>query len=149
VLAHVGQPFLHDAVDREPEALVHRHRPTLGPERRAHAAPADEPRHVRETGLRVERWRAGRGVVDAEQAEQPAQLGQRLPAVLLDLLQGLGGGCVVGQVAALRGGLHHDRRDVVGDHVVQLPRDAAALLEGRGMPRLLLDHGALAIDLAA
>lgn len=74
------------------------------------------------------------GVLRAQHAEHPAQFGQRLDGAATDarqaLLQLVGG--ILGQVHGdLR--LHRDHRHVVGDHVVQLAGDPAALLQ-QGAP---------------
>ncbi len=95
----------------------------------------DEVAYVVEPGLRRHP-----GVAVAEQAEQPAHLGERLAAGGRDRLEradrdvGVLGGGVAGAV-----GLDHDHRQPVGDHVVHLARDARALVAG-GELDLALGH---------
>ena len=98
----------------------------------------DELVHARETGLRITRDLGVR--VLAEDAEQPAHLGQRIPRRLpdgLELRAALLGQALDREARAL--GLDGDRRDVVRDDVVQVARDAGALLH-RGLVLQRADH---------
>ena len=81
----------------------------------------------------------------AEDAEQPVQLEDGLPARVLDRAEDLlGPGRLLRHDAARRAGLHAHDADVVGDDVVQLARDPDPLLE-HGAAGVLL---ALALELA-
>jgi len=85
--------------------------------------------------------------VTAEHAEQAAHLCERAASALLDRLQHLARrGVRVAEHAPLGASLQDDHRDVVGDHVVQLTRDARSFLDDR----LARGHVALALgDLRA
>ena len=75
----------------------------------------------------------------AEQPDEPAHLGQRLPARRLDDLEGLPLALLLGeQQPPHRARLHGHHRDRVRDHVVELARDALALLGHRALRRGLL-----------
>jgi hypothetical protein len=108
---------------------------------RAHA------RHQRadplQRGLRGQRQLL---VAAAQDAEQAAQLAERLAAGVLDRGDGGAGALGVGRHGALGSrGLDEHHRDVVGDDVVQLARDSGALAQHRGR----LARGAVALDLAS
>jgi hypothetical protein len=98
-----------------------------------------------EAGLR----RARRGVVlGLEEPEQPAHLAERLAPDPLDLPGRLGRALgVARQDAAGAAGLHDHHAHAVGDDVVHLARDAAALLGHRrlrlALVRLLGEDGRL------
>ena len=72
-------------------------------------------------------------VLAAQDAEQAADLGQRLAAAGLDREEGVGGagGVALGQAACARR-LHHHRAQRVRDDVVQLAGDPGPLLARRG-----------------
>src|SRR6478735_12554624 len=127
VLAHVGERLLDDPVRREGHPLAERRRWTLDPELDADAGCGGRPDELGDVSDARLRGTGRCGAVDAKDAEQPAQLGQRGSAVLLDVGQGLGCLAVVRLVTTLGRGLHDDGGDVVGDDVVQLSRDAGAL----------------------
>ena len=72
------------------------------------------------------------GVVAPQHADEAAHLRERAAADLLDRRQHLPGRTALGvERAPLGAGLHDHHRDVVGDRVVQLPRDSRALLDDR------------------
>jgi hypothetical protein len=84
-------------------------------------------------------------VAAPQDAEQAAQLPERLSAGLLDRGDGGAGARGVGRHGALGGrGLDEHDRHVVGDDVVQLARDPGALAQDRRR----LARGAVALDLA-
>jgi hypothetical protein len=98
----------------------------------------DECLHLGQAWLRRER----RGLVPVltQHPDQPAHLGQRLAAGLFDgqeriALSVLGGR----QQSSHRRRLHGHDTHAVGDHVVQLARDAGPLL-GDGLPRVALSR---------
>ena len=87
-----------------------------------------ERRHVREARLGRERV----GAVAAQHPDHPSHLDERSAADLLDRLQHfVWRACALLEDASLGAGLHHHHRDVVRDRVVQLARDARALLDDR------------------
>ena len=135
VLADVGQRLLHDAVRGQLHAAgqrpgLPRHLEPYGQARAAHLV--DEVGELVDAGLR--HVLAARVVAGAQQAEQPAHLGQRLPAGAGDGLQRLLG--LVGRgVQDVRGAVRLDdhHRHVVGDHVVQLAGDPGPFGGDRGL----------------
>jgi hypothetical protein len=89
----------------------------------------DEEVERGEAGLRRERQPVAGG---AKHPEQPAHLDERVAADLLDRPQDLVRRPRLGrQRAALGPRLEDDHRHVVGDHVMQLARDAGPLLDHR------------------
>ena len=144
MLDHVRERLLHDPVGGELESRGERPRIALDRERHLEAARANllgEFGDLAQAGLRRAR---GRGRVGAEDAEQPAHLGQRLAARGRDRVEH--GRRRVRRIdaASQRPGLHDHQTDVVGDHVVQLARDAGALVDrGLGGELLALLLGAL------
>ena len=144
VLEGVGERLLDDAVHRQLERA--RQRPRLALDRQVDRQLAlrrlrDQLRQLREVGLRRQRVVLA---LAAQEAEQPVQLDDGLPAGRLDRAERL-----LRLVGPPR---HHPPRrarldahhaDVVGHDVVQLARDPDALLEHRPA-RVLL---ALALQL--
>ena len=78
----------------------------------------------------------GRAAVGTEYAEHRAELVERLAAGVLDGFERCDGALGLAVDHGLPGlGLHHDRRDRMGDHVVQLAGDPAALVgDGEQFP---------------
>src|SRR4051794_19420550 len=140
VLERVGEALLHDAEGSEVKPggqlaalplLVQRNRePGV-------ARALDELADAAHARLR----RAAGGLprlLVVQDTEQPAHLGQRLAPRPLDLLRGGDRALRVAvEDPAGTAGLYDHDADAVGDHVVHLARDAAALL-GRGSLDLLL-----------
>jgi hypothetical protein len=133
------------------ERLLHRAEQRRADVRRHRAAPAGEldrdvdARHAHAVRELLERLdalgrarRRGRLVLRAQDAERRAQVGERLAGHPLDLLQRAARalGLTVDEVGR-HAGLHVDRDHRVGDDVVELARDAQALLP-HAAQRLLL-----------
>ncbi len=138
MLERVGQSLLHDPVGGQIDSRCEGGGLTLDEE--ANRQPRlpyllDQVVQLSEARLRCQ-LRLALGV--AEQAEQPAQLHQRLAAGGLDRAEQVARGPFLAVEHALDC-LRLDDHDAhaVGDHVVELACDACALLGGRG-PRLFL-----------
>jgi hypothetical protein len=134
MLHRVRQPLLHHPVGGQLGAADQQRRRALGPVFDRLTGRADPFHQVAQlTHHRLAVGRGGR----VEHAQQVPQLAERLPAGLADVLQARGHRGRVGLELG-RVGLHDDRGDVVGDHVVQLAGDPGPLVGHRGRgPRLL------------
>ncbi len=132
VLEGVGQPLLHDAVGAQVDAGGQRHPLALDGERDRQPRPLDlldEDVDVLDARLGLE---LGAVVLAAQHAQQPARLDQRLAPGLLDRGQRLARRRLLGaQRMALGAGLDDHHADVVRHEIVQLARDAGALLGHR------------------
>ena len=130
VLEHVGERLLDDAVREQVDAGRKLPRQPVRRQRDVQARPAgllDEPGEIREAGLGAQPVEAG---LRSEDPEQVAQLVQRLASGLLHRRhrpQGALG--VLGGHGLGRARLHRHQAHPVGDHVVQLARDAGPLLD--------------------
>ena len=130
VLEHVGERLLDDAVREQVDAGRKLPRQPIRGQRDVQARPAgllDEPGEVREAGLGAQPVEAG---LRSQDPEQVAQLVQRLASGLLHRRhrpQGALG--VLGGDGLGRARLHRHEAHPVGDHVVQLARDAGPLLD--------------------
>jgi hypothetical protein len=148
VLERVGQRLLHDPVGGQVDAGGQRPRFALDRQldRQAGLAGGQHQRiEVGQAGLRGQRLATAAAVT--QQPEQPAHLGQGLPARGLDLGQG-GGGLrgVGGDAAPGRSGLHHHHAHGVGDDVVQLAGDPPPLLGHRPASPSFLLAGELGVE---
>ena len=139
VLERVRERLLDDAIRGEVDAGGQR--AGIPGDREGDVQPGrphalDELRQAREPRRRRQSGRlAGRRLDDAEQS---SQLGQRLAARRLDRAQRLARTLGMGREdVGARSRLQNHHAHVVGDHVVQLARDARPLL-GDGHPRPLL-----------
>ena len=137
VLDRVGQPLLDEPVGGEVDARRQRLGRPLDPELDGQpelARVRDQPVQVLEARLGCERGRLLRA---PEHADHAPHLGERLAAGLLDDEQGLALLLLVRlEEPPRRRRLDGHHADAVADDVVELPRDAAALV-GDGELRLL------------
>ena len=138
VLEGVRERLLDNAVGGQVEAGRQRPRPALHPDLDFDAGllyGLGEGRKIVQSRLRRQRWR----VIVAQDAKEAAQLGQRLPAGLLHSQEGRHSPIrVVGQLHPGGSRVHGHNADAVCDHVVQLPRDSAALGGGCSLGALLV-----------
>ena len=155
VLEGVGERLLHDAIAGTIEARRQFDRGALVLDRDREAGLAylrDEDTDVGHARLRAQLLAiAGLGAQDAEQA---LDVGERLPAGGLDRAERLTHGLrSLVEDALGRARLEHDYVQGVPDHVVQLPRQAAALqrdrLLGAHLEVVQVEIGPFAFDLGA
>ena len=144
-LARAPQRLLHEPVGRQVDARGERHGLAVDPQLDVQAGRAralDQRAHVRKARLRREPQLL---VLAAQHAEQPAQLGQRLAAGVLDDRERRLGALRVALRHPPRGArLHGHRAERVRDHVVEVAGDPRALLERGGVGgRVALALGAL------
>ena len=138
VLDRVRQALLHESIGRQVDPRRQHGRRPLEQQLRVEPRLArlrDELVDVLEARL----WDEGRRLLRSPQhADEPAHLGQRGPARLLDGLQRLALALLVLTEESAHGGrLNRHDADGVADDVVQLARDTCALL-GNGGARLYL-----------
>ena len=132
VLERVGQRLLHDAVGGEVDAGRQLARLAVDVQldrQPGRAGALDQRAELVQRRLRRERGGLLAGV---QHAEQVAHLAQRLAAGALDQRRGLDRALrVAGEDAPRAAGLDDHHRDAVGDDVVHLARDPAALVGDR------------------
>ena len=132
VLEGVGQALLDDAVGAQVDARRQRHRARPRRPGRPAGRRARPARRAGRSARRRAAARAPRRRRRAAAPEQPARLGQRLAAGLLDRGERLARRRLLGaEGVALRAGLDDHHAHVVGDEVVQLAGDPRALVGHR------------------
>lgn len=135
MLDGVGECLLHQPVDSQPDSR--RELTTRAGHRERHVEPcAAQVLHQLLDVVETRLWRQGTGtclVEVAQDADNAAHLVEGSPPDGLDRRECLGRPLgIAGQGAPGGGGLHGHHTDVMCDHVVQLARDARALLGDDG-----------------